>query len=142
MRIINTKRPALNYKELVKRLLSSEEEAKDTPATFFDETPFRNKIAYSTYPRSGSTQFRKYFEDLVGVSSGSCYSPTWIGDLQLQYQGFMGEGYLDNKVWLVKTHEPCEPDLQKGLSAPKTVVCIRSPVDALTSLFNMKGALS
>jgi hypothetical protein len=55
--------------------------------------------------------------------------------------GLEGEGELDKKVWVIKTHYP-ERIGRKKFIADRCIVITRSPLDCIPSLFHMIGALS
>lgn len=50
--------------------------------------------------------------------------------------GMLGEGKVDDSVWVVKTHFPERVGHSKFL-ANKCIVVVRNPLDCMTSLFNM-----
>lgn len=50
--------------------------------------------------------------------------------------GLAGEGLVDERVWVVKTHYP--ERLQKIIyGAERAILLVRSPLDCLPSFFNM-----
>ena len=55
--------------------------------------------------------------------------------------GFEGEGYLDESVWIVKSHYP-ERVGRCVFEAQKAIIIVRNPLDCIFSLFNMVGTLS
>lgn len=71
--------PAINLKQLQALLLSKDEalwqRSKwlfEADGIFLDGEPIRsNKIAFCSFPRSGNTFLRKYFQLLSGVPTGS-----------------------------------------------------------------------
>ena len=50
--------------------------------------------------------------------------------------GLLGEGKIDDGVWIIKSHYP-ERVGYKALTINKCVVIVRSPIDCMASLFNM-----
>jgi hypothetical protein len=50
--------------------------------------------------------------------------------------GLVGEGVIDDSVWIVKTHFP-EKIGYKVFNAHKCLLIVRSPIDAISSYFNM-----
>lgn len=50
--------------------------------------------------------------------------------------GLAGEGLVDKRVWVVKTHYP-ERYGKAKFYAEKGILVIRNPMDAITSLYNM-----
>ena len=52
--------------------------------------------------------------------------------------GLAGEGEIDDKVWIVKSHFP-ERIGHAKFNANKCIVIVRNPLDSIFSLFNMVG---
>ena len=50
--------------------------------------------------------------------------------------GLAGEGLVDKRVWISKTHYP-ERYGKTKFGAERCILLIRSPLDCITSLFNM-----
>jgi hypothetical protein len=50
--------------------------------------------------------------------------------------GLPGEGLVDKKVWVVKTHYPERYGSSK-FASERALILVRSPLDCLTSLFTM-----
>ena len=50
--------------------------------------------------------------------------------------GLLGEGLVDKRVWVVKTHYP-ERYGKSKFYAEKAILVFRNPMDAIVSLFNM-----
>jgi hypothetical protein len=50
--------------------------------------------------------------------------------------GMEGEGMIDDKVWIVKSHYP-ERQGHSEFNAHKCLLIVRSPIDCIASLFNM-----
>jgi len=50
--------------------------------------------------------------------------------------GLPGEGLVNKKVWVVKTHFPERYGSQR-YGAERALILVRSPLDCLVSLFNM-----
>ena len=55
--------------------------------------------------------------------------------------GLVGEGLVDKKVWIVKTHYP-ERAGEFIFGAERAILLVRSPLDCITSLFNMTCSIS
>lgn len=68
--------------------------------------PEQMSIIYATYPRSGNSLMRKYFENITGVATGSDMVMKHSPNVALQYCGFKAEGVTDDSVWIKKTHFP------------------------------------
>ena len=50
--------------------------------------------------------------------------------------GLAGEGLVDKRVWAIKTHYP-ERYGKTKFGAERAVLLVRSPLDCITSLYNM-----
>jgi hypothetical protein len=61
-------------------------------------------VAFASFPRSGNTFLRKYFEMLTGIQTGA--DNTLHVNVTLQMMGMKGEDIVDDSVWVVKTHSP------------------------------------
>jgi hypothetical protein len=79
---------------------------------------------------------RSYLETISKIFTGSDCDTRRPLNRHLLEMGLVGEGTVDNKVWIVKSHFPerlgrCE------FSANKCIVVVRNPLDCFASLFNM-----
>jgi len=50
--------------------------------------------------------------------------------------GLAGEGLVDKRVWTIKTHYP-ERYGKTKFGAERAILLVRSPLDCITSLYNM-----
>jgi hypothetical protein len=70
----------------------------------FKQTVFLNeetfKVTYTSYPRSGNTFLRKYFETITGIATGSDQVMKFNLNIALQFSGLKGEGITDGRVWI------------------------------------------
>jgi hypothetical protein len=94
------------------------------------------KLTYATYPRSGNSFFRKYFESITGISTGNDIECKYLVNLALQMQGFKGQEVVDDKVWIVKTHYPDGFSVELDYKTNKVILCVRNPLDVLASQFS------
>ena len=90
----------------------------------------------SSYPRSGNTLLRAYLEKITGLVSGSDCDITKKLNQALMHMGLAGEGLVDKRVWVIKTHYP-ERYGKTKFGAERCILLVRSPLDCITSLFNM-----
>ena len=90
----------------------------------------------TSYPRSGNTLLRAYLEKIMGLVTGSDCDITKKLNLALMDLGLAGEGLVDKRVWVVKTHYP-ERYGKTRFGAERAILLVRSPLDCITSLFNM-----
>jgi hypothetical protein len=50
--------------------------------------------------------------------------------------GFKGEGNIDKRCWIVKTHYPDSPGVFQYF-VEKCILVVRNPLDSIPSLFNL-----
>ena len=89
-----------------------------------------------SFPRSGNTLLRAYLEKIMGLTSGSDCDITKKLNKDLMLMGLAGEGLVDKRVWVVKTHYP-ERYGKTKFYAERAILLVRNPMDCITSLFNM-----
>ena len=89
-----------------------------------------------SFPRSGNTLLRAYLEKIMGLTSGSDCDITKKLNKDLMLMGLAGEGLVDKRVMIVKTHYP-ERYGKTKFYAERAILLVRNPVDSITSLFNM-----
>jgi hypothetical protein len=90
----------------------------------------------ASYPRSGNTLLRAYLEKIMGLTSGSDCDILKKLNKDLMLMGLAGEGLVDKRVWIVKTHYP-ERYGKTKFYAERVILLVRNPLDCMTSLFNM-----
>ena len=95
-----------------------------------------DSLVVASYPRSGNTLIRAYLEKITGLVSGSDCDITKKLNQALMHMGLAGEGLVDKRVWVVKTHYP-ERYGKTKFGAERCILLVRSPLDCITSLFNM-----
>jgi hypothetical protein len=93
-------------------------------------------IILASYPRSGNTLLRAYVEKIMGFVTGSDCDIEKKLNKELMLQGLHGEGLVDKRVLVVKTHYP-ERYGKTKFYAERCILEVRNPLDAITSLFNM-----
>ena len=113
----------------------------DSVPDFLDGDIDHEKVMFTSYPRSGNTLLRSYLEKLTNILTGSDCEIKRKLNKQLQDLGMEGEGELDKKVWVIKTHYP-ERFGSKKFIADRCIVITRSPIDCIPSLFHMIGSIS
>ena len=96
----------------------------------------QDSVVLSSYPRSGNTLLRAYLEKILGLVSGSDCDITKKLNQALMHMGLAGEGLVDKRVWVIKTHYP-ERYGKTKFGAERCILLVRSPLDCITSLFNM-----
>jgi hypothetical protein len=102
----------VNLKELKKVLLSKDmslyEENKwmfEGGAKFLDGEDINgSKIGMVTYPRTGNTFLRKLLQEITGIATGSDQHADIVYSFQMN--GLKGEGIVDDRVWIKKSHFP------------------------------------
>ena len=93
------------------------------------------RVVYATYPRSGNSLMRKYFENVTGTATGSDMVLKHSSNVALQFCGFKAEGITDERTWINKTHFPYVLPFQWNWSSDIAVVCTRYQLDADPSFF-------
>lgn len=108
------------------------------PLAYLDDktSDSQDTVILSSYPRSGNTLLRAYLEKIMGLVTGSDCDIEKKLNKELMYLGLNGEGLVDKRVWIVKTHYP-ERYGKTKFYAERCVLCVRNPIDCITSLFNM-----
>ena len=101
---------------------------------YFSKNVFE-KVVLASYPRSGNTMTRKYLEDITGVITGSDFDQKRDIAHNLIEEGMVGEGKVDDKVWIIKTHFPMGP-INVKCDANKCILLVRNPMDAMASAIN------
>ena len=75
-------------------------------------------------------------EKVTGLVSGSDCDISKKLNQALMNMGLAGEGLVDKRVWFIKTHYP-ERYGKTKFGAERAILLVRSPLDCITSLFNM-----
>ncbi|CBN74859.1 conserved unknown protein [Ectocarpus siliculosus] len=94
------------------------------------------KAVLASYPRSGNSLLRKLLEEVTGTITGSDTRPDRTLSRSLSVMGMQGEGVVDHRVQVVKTHYPERPGF-RAFEADKAILLVRNPFDAVDSYFNM-----
>jgi hypothetical protein len=139
----NSDTTTLKLKELMQLLLSKDRQQWTQNSWVFDgERRYldgtkntANKVGFQSFPRSGNTFVRKYFEMLTGVETGA--DNTLHVNVQLQLQGLKGEDIVDDTVWIVKTHTPWIMPFAPVFFCNKIICVVRSPVDVILSFLHL-----
>lgn len=93
----------------------------------------------TSYPRSGNTFMRSTLEKVMGLVTGSDCNIKLKLNLELMERGLEGEGLVDERVWVIKTHFP-ERYMSARYACHRAIMAVRSPMDCITSLFHMIGS--
>lgn len=131
--------PNYDFAEFKASLLSSKKPTTLPEQHFFDgkeESDDLDTVVMTSYPRSGNTLLRAYLEKVMGLITGSDCDITKKLNVALMDLGLAGEGLVDRRVWVVKTHYP-ERYGKTRFGAERAILLVRSPLDCITSLFNM-----
>jgi len=56
-------------------------------------------------------------------------------NVSLQFAGFKGEGIVDNRIWINKTHFPYRLPYDTEYSTNVILCCVRNPLDVFVSQF-------
>ena len=90
----------------------------------------------ASYPRSGNTLLRGYIEKIMGIVTGSDTDTSHSLNKALYTAGLVGEGLVDKRVWVIKTHYPERYGGTK-FGAERCILLVRNPLDCMLSLFNL-----
>lgn len=101
-----------------------------------NEAVDQDTVIMASYPRSGNTLLRAYLEKIMGLTSGSDCDILKKLNKDLMLMGLAGEGLVDKRVWIVKTHYP-ERYGKTKFYAERVILLVRNPLDSMVSLFNM-----
>ena len=93
-------------------------------------------VALVSYPRSGNSLLRALLEEVTGIVTGTDTRPNRTLSRALSQFGMQGEGVLDERVWIVKTHWP-ERAGYEPWKARRAILLVRNPFDCFDSYFNM-----
>lgn len=135
------KGPNWDLEEYKKTMLSDKQVEKLPDLHFLNgkDTKVEDTVVMTSYPRSGNTLLRATLEKVMGLVTGSDCNINLKLNQELMEMGLAGEGLVDKKVWIVKTHYP-ERYASSNYDAQRAILLVRSPLDALTSLFHMLGS--
>ena len=132
--------PIMTFSNLKTHLLSKNEGLPKPNIHFLDvqqdEAQDQDTVIMASYPRSGNTLLRAYLEKIMGLTSGSDCDILKKLNKDLMLMGLAGEGLVDKRVWIVKTHYP-EGYGKTQFYAERVILLVRNPLDCITSLFNM-----
>lgn len=93
-------------------------------------------MVMASFPRSGNTLLRGYLERIMGLVTGSDANVKCVLNQELLDLGLQGEGLVDKRVWVIKTHFP-ERFGKTRFGAERVILLVRNPLDCMTSLFHM-----
>ena len=136
--------PEISFRAMKNKLISDVNEG-GTPTDldgmkFIDlkceEEDDQDTVIMVSFPRSGNTLLRAYLEKIMGLTSGSDCDITKKLNKDLMLMGLAGEGLVDKRVWVVKSHYP-ERYGKTKFYVERAIVLVRNPMDCITSLFNM-----
>jgi len=108
----------------------------DRPRFLYPEERGGETVALVSYPRSGNSMLRSLLESVTGVVTGSDTRPDRVLSRSLLKKGLRGEGVVDERAWVVKTHWP-ERYGYRRFPTQRVILLIRNPFDAIHSYFNM-----
>jgi len=129
-----------DFQALKNDLLETGDEVKELPSLAFldglEAGTDQDAVVLTSYPRSGNTLLRGYLEKITGLVSGSDCDISKKLNVALMNMGLAGEGLVDKRVWMIKTHYP-ERYGKTKFGAERAILLVRSPLDCITSLYNM-----
>ena len=86
-------------------------------------------VLYATFPRSGNSMMRKYFENVCGLATGSDLQLKHGLNTALQHCVSKGEGQMGPATWIKKTHYPFVMPFQKKHEHDIVIICARYEVN-------------
>tara|TARA_Y100000389_G_C17451358_1_gene515031 strand:- start:1005 stop:1844 length:840 start_codon:yes stop_codon:yes gene_type:complete len=98
----------------------------------------KGHIGLVSFHRSGNTLTRLYIEYITGHITGSTNHVDVSLVKQLKDAGFQGEGIIDERVQVIKTHSVYHRKT-KRIGIGKAILVVRNPYDAINSLYHMKN---
>lgn len=63
-------------------------------------------------------------------------------NVSLQYSGFKGEGIVDDRIWINKSHFPFRMTYDHPYKTQLVLCCVRNPLDVFNSFFQQVGTLT
>ena len=100
----------------------------------------KNKVAFVSFPRSGTSFLRKVIENVSGAVTGATVSLHTATSLQIM--GLKGEGIADDTTWITKAHHPLFMQKSLTFTSYKTFVCVRNPLDVFPSYASMVNTVN
>lgn len=101
-----------------------------------EENEDQDTVIMVSFPRCGNTLLRAYLEKIMGLTTGSDCDISKKLNRELMTMGLAGEGLVDKRVMVVKTHYP-ERYGKTKFYAERAILLVRDPLDCMTSLYNM-----
>ena len=72
----------------------------------------------------------------MGVCTGSDADIAFVLNKELMHRGLEGEGLVDSRVWVIKSHYP-ERFGNSEFFCDRAILLVRNPLDCIISLFHM-----
>lgn len=139
-----------NYKKLIAMLKSKVEADFTAFAEHYDgndkgffkllDGEHVDKVAFSTFPRSGNSMLRKQVELITGISTGASLSLNTATSLQIM--GLAGEEIVDNRAFIIKAHHPFAYPGALEFDSTKVLMCVRNPLDCILSFASLINTMS
>mmetsp|Transcript_21912 Transcript_21912/g.21097 ORF Transcript_21912/g.21097 Transcript_21912/m.21097 type:complete len:81 (-) Transcript_21912:413-655(-) len=76
---------------------------------------------------------RRLFEKATGIITGTDMQAFAVQQYQLICSGFKGEGIVDNRIWISKTHFPYTIPVSIPQVGNVALVLVRNPIDCIVS---------
>ena len=100
----------LDFNKFKAHLLNTNHIVEELPELRFldglEKEDLQDGVVMSSYPRSGNTLLRSYLEKITGLVTGSDTDISHGLNKALLNAGLQGEGLVDKRVWVIKTHYP------------------------------------
>ncbi|CDW75049.1 fbox domain containing protein [Stylonychia lemnae] len=102
---------------------------------FLDNESLKNRVLLATFPRTGNSFLRQYFEQITNIVTGSDMDFSLTQEVGLN--GFKGEAYIDDRVWIQKTHHPMDTYHIGQSKGNRLISTIRNPLDTVVSCYEL-----
>ena len=138
--IVSDTRTKQNFKTLKAALLGNVDDGNAYAAKYLDDQLLRfldgesiagDRVCYLTFARSGNTFLRKYMENITNIPTGSEMDLSI--PMPLTLMGVIGEAIVDDRAWIIKSHDPMR-FAALDFESNRVVVTARNPFDVLISL--------
>jgi hypothetical protein len=146
-RVVSDSAETISFQTLWTILKSKDQKLMDEAAKMFEGDSrflngdkFNQKIALTTFPRSGNSHLRQLIEKCTGVTTGATVH---LGtSTPLQCIGLKGEEIVDDRVWVVKAHHPAVMPGVLQFECNKVICLVRNPLDVIYSFACLTQTMS
>ena len=135
----------VKFSDYISYLKSSDDQLIENPLNwvfegashYLDASESVPRIGFITYPRSGNTFFRNFFEKITNVVDGQYFKNEVLASISLQLTGLKGGGIVDDRVWLVANHSPEVVPPVLDFDINRGIFIVRNPLDVIVSCLHL-----